>query len=178
MIAPPVKSWSWDGSLVENQSDRRLMVQAGQILRLVSTMLVVTPLAISCGNLSEVTSSPESVARPVSGTSAEMSAPVATGGALDPVAHGNRYDVCPGCAHTELTTTPWNSLRAGSVVNIFYRATPYKTKFALRVSGTAAAPIVINGVLDESGNRPVISGDGAVTAKANANTGIYSEPTP
>jgi hypothetical protein len=154
------------------------MVQVGQILRLVSTMLVGAPLAISCGNLSGVTGGADAAAPPVSATSAEISTPAVSSGALNPLAHGIRYDVCPGCAYAELTTIPWNSLRAGSVVNIFYRTTPYKTKIALRVSGTAAAPIVINGVPDESGNRPVISGDEAVTAKANANTGIYSDQHP
>jgi hypothetical protein len=46
------------------------------------------------------------------------------------------------------------------------------------VSGTAAAPIIIDGVVDAAGNRPVISGDGAVTATSNANTGIYSDEHP
>ena len=153
------------------------MARVGRIIRLVSTLVVAAPLGSSCGNLSGSIGGAQPAARPVSATSADMSTS-ATGGALDAVAHGIRYDVCPGCAYTELTTIPWNSLRPGSVVNIFYRGTPYRTKIALRVSGSAAAPIVINGVLDESGNRPVISGDGAITARANANTGIYSDQHP
>jgi hypothetical protein len=97
---------------------------------------------------------------------------------LEAVWPGSRYDVCPSCRITELTTVPWNSLTAGSVVNVFYRSEPYRTKIALRVSGTAAKPIIINGVTDASGNRPVISGDGAATAKSNANTGIYQDEHP
>jgi hypothetical protein len=104
--------------------------------------------------------------------------PVSTDGALEAIAPGVRYDVCATCRYTELTTVPWNTLIAGSVVNVFYRATPYKTKIALRVSGTAAKPIIINGVVDAAGKRPVISGDGAVTATSNANTGIYSDRHP
>jgi hypothetical protein len=77
-----------------------------------------------------------------------------------------------------LTTVPWNTLTPGSVVNVFHRTTPYRTKIALRVSGTSGAPIVINGVTDASGNRPVMSGDGAVTATANRNSGIYSDANP
>jgi hypothetical protein len=50
------------------------------------------------------------------------------------------------------------------VVNVYYRATPYRTKFGLRAQGTAAKPVVINGVTDAACNRPEISGDGAVTA--------------
>jgi hypothetical protein len=105
-------------------------------------------------------------------------APVPTTGALNAIGSGVRYDVCATCPYTELTTIPWNELTAASVANIYYRSAPYKTKIALRVSGTAAAPIIINGVVDAAGNRPVISGDGAVTAKSNANTGIYSDEHP
>lgn len=100
------------------------------------------------------------------------------GVALDAIGSGVRYDVCPACTHTELTTIPWNKLTPGSVVNIFYRATPYRTKIALRVSGSAAAPIIVNGVLGADGERPVISGDGAVTALSNANSGIYADDEP
>jgi hypothetical protein len=50
------------------------------------------------------------------------------------------------------------------VVNIFYRAAPYQTKFGLRPQGTAAAPVYIHGVTDASCNRPIISGAGALTA--------------
>lgn len=83
------------------------------------------------------------------------------------------YNVGPGQAYTELTNVPWLSLQAGDVVNVFYRATPYKTKFGLRAQGTPAAPVYINGVTDASCNRPTISGDGAVTATdaAQANFG-------
>ena len=76
----------------------------------------------------------------------------------------NTYDVGPGQTYTELTQVPWLSLQAGDVVNIHYRATPYKTKVGLRAQGTANAPVYINGVTDTSCNRPAISGDGAVTA--------------
>ncbi|WP_290873714.1 hypothetical protein [Aquabacterium sp.] len=74
------------------------------------------------------------------------------------------YNVGPGKTYTELTDVPWLSLQAGDVVNIFYRSTPYRTKFGLRAQGTAAKPVYINGVTDESCNRPVIDGENAVTA--------------
>lgn len=74
------------------------------------------------------------------------------------------YDVGPGKAYTELTDVPFMSLVAGDVVNIYYRSTPYRTKFGLRAKGTAAQPVIINGVTDGACNRPVISGDGAVSA--------------
>jgi hypothetical protein len=97
---------------------------------------------------------------------------------LSAVGSGVRYDVCPTCSNTELTTVPWNKLTPGSVVNIFFRPTPYRTKIALRVAGTAAAPIIINGVTNVAGDRPVISGDGAVTALSNINSGIYADDEP
>lgn len=75
------------------------------------------------------------------------------------------YHVGPGQALAELTDVPWLSLQAGDVVNIHHRAEPYRTKFGLRAQGTAQAPVIINGVTDASCNRPVISGDQAVTAK-------------
>jgi hypothetical protein len=49
------------------------------------------------------------------------------------------------------------------VVNIYHRPQPYRTKIGIRAQGTAAAPVIINGVTDSSCNRPVLSGDGAET---------------
>lgn len=74
------------------------------------------------------------------------------------------YNVGPGRTYTELTEVPWLNLQAGDVVNIYYRSTPYRTKFGLRAQGTAAAPVVINGVTDVNCNRPEISGNAAITA--------------
>ncbi|MEN9451657.1 MAG: hypothetical protein RLZZ369_716 [Pseudomonadota bacterium] len=88
------------------------------------------------------------------------------------------YDVGPGKTYTELTDVPWLSLQAGDVVNIYYRATPYRTKFGLRAQGTETDPVVINGVTDGSCNRPEISGNSAITATdaRNANYGDAIQP--
>jgi hypothetical protein len=102
-------------------------------------------------------------------------APAVDASPLDALENGKRYDVCEACSYKELTTIPWNDLTPGSVVNIYARAAPYRTKIALRVSGTATAPIVVNGVSDAAGRLPVLSGDGAVTATSNRNSGIYSD---
>ena len=85
------------------------------------------------------------------------------------------YDVGPGRAITELTDVPWLSLQAGDVVNIFYRVDPYRTKIGLRAQGTAQAPVIINGVTDASCNRPVISGEQAVTAADSRKAGFGKE---
>jgi hypothetical protein len=74
------------------------------------------------------------------------------------------YDVGPGKTYTEPDTVPWCALVAGDVVNIYWRSTPYRWKFALRGSGTQAAPIVVNGVTDSSGHRPQFDFNGARTA--------------
>lgn len=74
------------------------------------------------------------------------------------------YDVGPGKPYTELTNVPWLSLQAGDVVNIHYRAEPYRTKIGLRAQGTANAPVVINGVTSDTCQRPVLNGESAVTA--------------
>jgi hypothetical protein len=81
------------------------------------------------------------------------------------VGSGRTIDVGPGHALSELTDVPWLSLRAGDVVNIHHRPEPYRTKFALRAQGSAAAPVVINGVTDADCGRPVVSGESAVTAR-------------
>lgn len=74
------------------------------------------------------------------------------------------YEVGPGKEYEEPDTVPWGALVAGDVVNIYHRDTPYKTKLCLRGQGTAAAPIVVNGVTDGAGHRPVFDFDGSRTA--------------
>lgn len=74
------------------------------------------------------------------------------------------YDVGPGKTYLEPDTVPWGALTAGDVVNIYQRSTPYAWKLCVRGQGTQAAPIVINGVTDASGNRPKFDFNGATTA--------------
>src|SRR5215213_370066 len=73
------------------------------------------------------------------------------------------YNVGPGQPFTTVGSVPWESLNAGDTVNIFYRATPYKEKFVLSRTGTAAAPITVHGVLGPNGERPILDGNGATT---------------
>ena len=74
------------------------------------------------------------------------------------------YNVGPGKHYTSLIDVPWLDLVAGDVVNIYYSPTPYATKIALRAAGTAAKPVIINGVADSKGRLPTITGKNAVTA--------------
>lgn len=80
------------------------------------------------------------------------------------------FEVGPGKTYTEVSAVPWYSLSAGDVVNIYHRSTPYIAKFGIFAQGSAIAPIIINGVTDANGNRPVINGSGA-TVNSNVMPG-------
>lgn len=81
---------------------------------------------------------------------------------------GTDYQVGPGKAYTALEQVPWESLKAGDTVRIFYSATPYKGKFLIAAQGTAAAPVRICGVRGPNNERPIIDGNGAVSRAALA----------
>lgn len=80
--------------------------------------------------------------------------------ARNPTGAGRRFDV--GIGLFTMDTVPWATLIAGDVVNI-YPGT-YVTKIGLRAQGTATDHVVINGVTDASGVRPIIHFNGAKTA--------------
>ena len=84
--------------------------------------------------------------------------------ALDATGSGTRYDIGGGNEdYDELDELDWTSLGPGDVVNIYYRGgTPYYNLILLSEQGTEANPIIINGVTDASGNRPIIDADDAV----------------
>lgn len=73
------------------------------------------------------------------------------------------YDVGPGQPLAAIGDAPWATLMPGDVVRIHWRAAPYREKWVIGRSGTAQAPIVVQGVLGPNGERPIVSGDGAVT---------------
>ena len=64
----------------------------------------------------------------------------------------------------DIDAVPWATLGAGDVVNIYHRAEPYRKIIRLRAQGTLESPVVVNGVTDASGNRPVFHGSGATVA--------------
>jgi hypothetical protein len=82
---------------------------------------------------------------------------------LSAPARATVHDVGPGQPLATIGAAPWASLAPGDVVRIHWRAEPYREKWVIGRSGTAEAPIVVRGVLGPNGERPVISGDGAVT---------------
>jgi len=80
------------------------------------------------------------------------------------IAGAETYDVGPGLTYENIGDAPLGTLAAGDVVEIHWRAEPYREKFVLAAQGTEAAPVIVRGVPNGSGELPVISGDGAVTA--------------
>ena len=76
---------------------------------------------------------------------------------------------------SSLDQVPWESLAAGDTVRIFHRATPYAGKFLIAGKGTASAPVRVCGVKSASGERPVITGQNAVTRRGLAYGNIVHE---
>lgn len=72
------------------------------------------------------------------------------------------YDVGPGHTYDDPGQIPWESLGPSTLVRIYYRDAPYRTKWVVTTTATAEKPLVILGMAD-NGRLPVISGDNAVT---------------
>jgi len=76
------------------------------------------------------------------------------------------YAVGTGHPYATPSAVPWESLAPGDSVLIYAQAAPYHDKWVICRQGTAAAPIVVHGVPDGSGNLPVLDGANAVTRSA------------
>ena len=74
---------------------------------------------------------------------------------------GQVFRVGPGYRFKDLRAVGWDRLRPGDIVEIYSRPTPYREKFILRAGGTKKNPIIIRGISDNDGNRPVIDGENA-----------------
>ncbi|HSH94690.1 MAG TPA: right-handed parallel beta-helix repeat-containing protein, partial [Roseimicrobium sp.] len=81
------------------------------------------------------------------------------------VARAVTYEVGSGKALSKIGDVPWESLEAGDVVLIHWRAEPYREKWVICRKGTAAQPIIVRGVPGPNGELPVIDGRDAVTRK-------------
>lgn len=81
------------------------------------------------------------------------------------------FHVGPGQTYASLGEVPWKTLGAGAKVSLHWRAAPYAEKVLLSTRGTAAAPIVLEGVPGPNGLLPVLDGTNAVAA---ANIGYAS----
>ena len=83
---------------------------------------------------------------------------------LEPTGAGIRIDIGGGNNnHADTSTFDPDVLTPGSVVNIFWRATPYNDRLLFSKSGTLSDPIIINGVTDALGNAPQFDASNAST---------------
>ena len=84
--------------------------------------------------------------------------------ACAPSGQGTDYQVGPGAGQlAAIQLVPWESLKAGDTVRIFWKAAAYPGKFLLGGAGTAAKPIRVCGVPGPNGERPIVDGANAVT---------------
>lgn len=86
---------------------------------------------------------------------------------------GNDYQV--GAAPGQLPSldrVPWERLRGGDTVRVFYRPEPYKGKILLLAQASADAPMRLCGVKGPGGERPVIDGQDAVAPRGM----LYGHP--
>ncbi len=90
---------------------------------------------------------------------------------------GTDYQVGPGAGQlASLDAVPWERLKAGDTVRIFWQSQPYKGKFLLTANGTADAPVRVCGVKGAGGERPVIDGSGATTRRGLVYGGASAAP--
>lgn len=87
---------------------------------------------------------------------------LASAGEWDPAQFSTVYEVGPGKSYPELEDVPWESLTPSTLVRIYPRDTPYRSKFVVNVAASEEEPVVIEGVI-ENGIRPIISGEDAIT---------------
>jgi hypothetical protein len=80
----------------------------------------------------------------------------------NPSAFTHVYDVGPGKQYAEPGDVPWENLEPSTLVRIYYRTTPYQAKWVINVAATALSPVVVLGI-PEGDQRPIISGDDAIT---------------
>jgi len=73
------------------------------------------------------------------------------------------YQVGPGQPLSTLSEVPWESIGAGDSVKIFHNNSVYRDKWVICAQGTQNQPIVIKGIINTKGQRPVIDGGDAVT---------------
>lgn len=81
-------------------------------------------------------------------------------------AHGATYQIGDGKPFATIGAVPWESLLAGDIVLIHWRAAPYREKWVIGRTGSAGSPLIVRGVAGPGGELPVIDGEGATTRLA------------
>ncbi|MCW7537125.1 right-handed parallel beta-helix repeat-containing protein [Aquabacterium sp. A7-Y] len=79
---------------------------------------------------------------------------------------GTDYQVGPRAGQlSDLDQVPWEQLKAGDTVRVFYRSTPYHGKVVIAAQGRADAPVRVCGVRGPNGERPILDGRDAVSRR-------------
>jgi len=76
------------------------------------------------------------------------------------------FDVGPDQPYATPSEVPWETLNAGDLVRIHWRADAYQDKWVICRQGTATQPIIVRGIPGPAGDIPVIDGNGATTRRA------------
>lgn len=71
-------------------------------------------------------------------------------------------------SNAEALAHPWGTAQCGDAIN-FYAPAVYSVKIGLRAQCTAAEPLILNGVTDADGNRPIFDFKDSRTASGSAN---------
>jgi hypothetical protein len=73
------------------------------------------------------------------------------------------YEVGVGKTFANIGDVPWENMKAGDQVFIYWRPQPYKEKWVIAVQGTGQQPFMVQGVPNQNGELPVIDGRDATT---------------
>jgi hypothetical protein len=73
------------------------------------------------------------------------------------------YEVGTGKTFANIGDVPWESVKAGDLVLIYWREQPYKEKWVIAVQATELQPFIVRGVPNQYGELPVIDGRDATT---------------
>lgn len=82
--------------------------------------------------------------------------------------NATNYEVGPGKQYTSILEIATHTLEAGDSIKVYYKSEPYYEKFLLHGIGTADNPIVLLGIADENGNKPILDGTNALSNTASS----------
>ena len=75
------------------------------------------------------------------------------------------FNIGPGKEYSEVEDFPFDGLKPGDTVNIFFRKKAYSGIFIVRRSGTREKPIIITGVPSKGGELPILDGSNAIQSQ-------------
>lgn len=156
------QQWLLDGIPIVGATKSTIALTHDQIFKELS-------VRVRCTNgtgFTEVTSNAVVIQKLIPGWDYTMPLPTRAG-AVNP----RTFDVGPDQDYLDISDVPWQTLRAGDLVRIHYRPTPYSSMIYLGARGTEDAWIEIQGIPGVNGERPEIT-----AIDAPPSTGITTMP--